>query len=75
MSVLEMSHQRESLPLHAITPRPQTRDVITAQGTMRGDGVVLHLLGSLESHHALGPLTHEWFLGVDADTLHWSSHC
>ena len=65
MSVLKVSHQRESLPLHPVTPGPQAGNVVTAQRTVDGYRVVLHLLGSLEGLHTARPLAHEGLLSID----------
>ncbi len=62
MSVLYVSHKRESLPLHAVAPAPQTRDVVMAKGTVQFDGMVLHLFRRLESPHTALPFTQEWSL-------------
>ena len=67
VSVLEMGHQRESLPLHPVTPGPQTGDVIRPEGAVRPDRVIFHLFWRLEGLHAALPLTQEGLLSVDLD--------
>lgn len=69
VSVLEVGHQGEPLPLHAVTAGPQARDVVRAEGTVDGDGVVLHLLRRLVRHHAALPLAQEGLARVDLDPL------
>ena len=68
MSVLKMSHQRESLPLHAIAPGPHAGDVVTAQWTVDGNCMVLNFFGSLVSFHTSSPLTQKWFLSINLYT-------
>ena len=67
MPVLEMSHQREPLPLHSITSSPEAGNVVSAQGTVQSYRVILNLLRCLEWLHAALPLTQEGLLGVNLD--------
>ena len=67
MSILEMGHQGEPLPLHPVTPGPQTGDVIRPEGAVRPDRVIFHLFGRLEGLHAALPLTQEGLLSVYLD--------
>jgi hypothetical protein len=59
VSVLEVRHEWEALPLHAVAAQPQARDVVAADGAVRRDGVPLHLLRRLERPHAAVPLAQE----------------
>ena len=64
MSVLEMCHEREPLPLHPVTPRPHAGDVVAAQRTVHGYRVVLDFFGSFVSFHTSSPLAQEWLLSI-----------
>ena len=57
VSVLEMRHQREPLPLHAVAPGPEAGQVdVAVQWAVLRYRVTLHLLGRLERLHAVAPL-------------------
>ena len=57
--VLDVRHEGEPLPAHAVAARPQARDVVRAERAVRRDRVALHLLGHAERAPAPLPLAHE----------------
>ena len=57
--VLYVRHERESLPRHAIAPRPQARGLLNALRTVHGQRVELHGLGSAERRRAARPFAQE----------------
>ena len=67
MPVLNMRHERETLPLHPVATQPQARNVRLIKRAMNFDGVVLDLFGRLEGLHAVAPLADERRLGVGLD--------
>ena len=67
VTILEVSHQAESLPSHSVAARPQARDVVPAKWAVFCDRMVLHLFRSLEGFHAAGPFTEERFRCVNLD--------
>jgi hypothetical protein len=59
MPILQMRHQREPLSLHAVTAKPQARNIVAAGRTMCDDRVTLDVLRRLERLHAAVPLAQE----------------
>merc|ERR1719360_119859 len=69
MSILEMCHQRKPFPLQAITPRPQTRNILAleVQRTVLRNRVLLHFFWCLERLHTAGPLAQKRLRRVNFD--------
>ncbi len=59
VAILQVSHEGEPLPAHAITALPQAPDVVLAEGAVGSNGVILNLLGRLEGSHATLPFAQE----------------
>ena len=74
MSVLDVRHEGEALPAHAVAARPQARDVVRPQRAVRRDRVALHLLRHAERAPAPLPLAHEGGLQERREKLSGELH-